>query len=303
MAENIIAPYDCISRSYRTCSRPEERRAWAIWYCRRCAADFGGRVGSRAYLGFPQGLASGTVEQHYQSRKFDRLVYLSNRRKELVALKKLKKLMSDTSGDAVVEATILFPIMIMIFAALILLAMYLPQRTILQEAAQFTAIALATEISDTYVAFDNQGNRVAEVAVENVYVSTIKGILGSGLNAEDKAYSIANHLAGKGIISVSGEVQVELEATNYVIYQEITVKLTQSVPLPVDLSFIGFPTEIVLVQEASAVVQNGDEFVRNIDIAKDMVIWLDNKFEISKTLEEALGSIGDVVGKFNFGGG
>ena len=219
-------------------------------------------------------------------------------------MKKLKKLMSDTSGDAVVEATILFPIMIMIFAALILLAMYLPQRTILQEAAQFTAIALATEISDTYVAFDNQGNRVAEVAVENVYVSTIKGILGSGLNAEDKACSIANHLAGKGIISVSGEVQVDLETTNYVIYQEITVKLTQSVPLPVDLSFIGFPTEIVLVQEASAVVQNGDEFVRNIDIAKDMVIWLDNKFGVSESLCEsgALDKIGEVVSFFGFGG-
>ena len=66
----------------------------------------------------------------------------------------IKEFISDTSGDAVVEATVLFPIMIMIFAALVLLSIYLPARAVLQRATQFAATALANEASDTWLFFD-----------------------------------------------------------------------------------------------------------------------------------------------------
>lgn len=217
---------------------------------------------------------------------------------------KLKRFIRDTNGDAVVEATILFPIMIMIFAALVLLATYLPQRTLLQEAAQYTATALATQASDTYIAFDNNGNRIQKVPDISVYVTVVKGVLGSNLDVGDQAQQIATHRAKNAILPVSSVITVDLDVKNYIIYQELTVTLTQTVPMPVDLSFIGFPTELVLVQSASAVVQNGDEFVRNIDIAKDMVIWLDNKFGFSKSLREsgALDKIDTVLNFFGLGG-
>lgn len=51
-------------------------------------------------------------------------------------MKKAKDLWRDDRGDAVVEATILFPIIIMIFAGLVLLSMYLPTRANLQRATQ-----------------------------------------------------------------------------------------------------------------------------------------------------------------------
>lgn len=222
----------------------------------------------------------------------------------MAVLRNHKRFREDTRGDAVVEATILFPIMIMIFAALVLLAMYLPQRTILQEAAQYTAIALATENSDTYIAFDGQGRRTDKEIASSVYASTIDAMLGRNLHAQEKAYDIANYLAGNGMLKVPDAVSVDLEVTNYVIYQEIAVTLRQTIPLPVDLSFIGFPKELELVQEASAVVQNGDEFVRNIDIAKDMMQWLDNKLGVSESLRKSgsLDKIGQVVQFFGFGG-
>lgn len=304
MEKNFSDSHDGVSHSNGVCTRPEKRRARFIRRGGCCAADSGSRVGRRDDLGFPEWLAPGVVGKDHEARELNRLVPNLHRRKEMVALVKLKKLIADIGGDAIVEATILFPIMIMIFAAFVLLAMYLPQRTILQEAAQYTAVALATENSDTYIAFDDEGNRVERNRTDSVYVAAVQGILGSDMNAEAKAYSIANHLAGGGILSAPGEVSVELETTNYVIYQEITVRLSQSVPMPVNLSFIGFPTEIQLMQEASAVVQNGDEFVRNIDIAKDMVLWLDSKLGISKSLREsgALNKIGEVIHFFGFGG-
>ncbi len=64
---------------------------------------------------------------------------------------KLRVLWKDERGDAVVEATILFPIIMMIFAGLMLLAMYLPTRALLQRATQYTATALATERSGRWL--------------------------------------------------------------------------------------------------------------------------------------------------------
>ena len=66
-------------------------------------------------------------------------------------MKKYTKFLADTKAYAVVEATILFPIIMMIFAGLVLLAMYLPTRAVLQQATQYAATALATEQSDTWL--------------------------------------------------------------------------------------------------------------------------------------------------------
>ena len=65
-----------------------------------------------------------------------------------------KSFLKNENGDAVVEATILFPVMIMIFAALVILSAILPTRAALQRATQYAAIVLATERSDTWLFYD-----------------------------------------------------------------------------------------------------------------------------------------------------
>ena len=54
----------------------------------------------------------------------------------MVIMKLQSDFIEDTRGDAVVEATILFPIIMMIFAGLMLLAVYLPVRMTLQHNTQ-----------------------------------------------------------------------------------------------------------------------------------------------------------------------
>ena len=52
--------------------------------------------------------------------------------------------MEDTRGDAVVEAAMLFPIIILICAALVLLSIYMPLRAAMQRSTQYAATAIAT---------------------------------------------------------------------------------------------------------------------------------------------------------------
>ena len=51
--------------------------------------------------------------------------------------------------------------------------------------------------------------------------------------------------------------------------------------MPVDLSFVKFPTEIPITVSSSAVVVNGDEFVRNLDLAVQFIDYIKNKYNLT----------------------
>lgn len=79
---------------------------------------------------------------------------------------------------------------------------------------------------------------------------------------------------------------------NYIVYKEIVVTATRTIPMPVDLSFVNFPTEIPITVTSTAVVQNGDEFVRNMDLAKDFTEYLGEKYGFSDIFS-SLSQLGD----------
>lgn len=214
----------------------------------------------------------------------------------MILFNKLNSFWEDLSGDAIVEASILFPIIIMIFAALVLLSMYLPIRARLQYATQYAATAIATEGSDTWLFHDESsmsyGWKTEKNDLDNVYISLIKS--SEFANATDRVDTMIRNIEEGGIGTTTESLTVDYGFINYIIYKEIIVTATSIIPVPVDLSFIGFPKEIPITVTSTAVVQNGDEFVRNMDIAVDFVEYIDGKYEISKVF----GSVGDFFEKF-----
>lgn len=193
-----------------------------------------------------------------------------------------KTVLGNEKGYAVVEATSLFPIMMMIFAGLVLLAIYLPNRAVLQQATQYTATALATEQSDTWLSFDDGKMEYYWISdkndLPNVYVALVASFFKG--NAQDKAETVVKKIEQNSIVSRNGELEVECKVINYVVYKEIVVTATRTIQNPVDLSFVGFPKEIPVTVTSRAVVQNGDEFVRNIDLAKDFVEYLKAEYNL-----------------------
>ena len=205
----------------------------------------------------------------------------------------------NTRGDAVVEATILFPIIIMIFAGLVLLAVYLPERAALQKATQYAATAIATEQSDTWLYFDEKNMEYQwetnKNNLTNVYVEMFSALFGKtdGSSAE----KIVTRMEDGNIISTNGELEVSCRAVNYIVYKEISVTATRTVRSPVNLSFVGFPTEIPITVTSTAVIQNGDEFVRNMDIAGDFISYLNDKYSLGlEKFSEALEKVWDFLG-------
>lgn len=202
----------------------------------------------------------------------------------------MRKLLKDTNGDAVVEATILFPIMTMIFAALVLLAIFLPAQAVLQRATQFAATALATEKSDTWLFFDESTLSFTwetdKSRLRNVYAD-----LFANDDIADRGESIAREVESRGISSKEGELNVSAYMENRILYKEVVVVASREYPMPVDLSFVGFPRTITVRATSSAVAQNAGEFVRNMDMASDFATFIIDKYELHD-ITDAISSFG-----------
>lgn len=213
-------------------------------------------------------------------------------------MKRKNRLRKDERGDAVVEATILLPIMMMIYLGLILLAMYLPTRALLQRATQYTATAIATERSDTWLRYDQANMKYAWVtdksSLENVYAALFHSF--SGKESQSKVKNMVVQVEeGEGIQGKAGTLEVQCNVVNWVVYKEIQVTATRTIPSPIDLSFVGFPKQLSITVTSTATVQNGDEFVRNMDIVADAVTWGAEKLNLT----ESLSKVGEVMNKFN----
>jgi hypothetical protein len=210
----------------------------------------------------------------------------------------VKSFIRDTKGMAVVEASILLPVILMIFSGLALASMYLPIRSALQRATQIAATAIATEGSDAWV-FYNEGKmeyywgtrQDVDFLKGNVYASFFRRI-GTSLW---RAGEIAINAEANGISARFGRLEIHIEPVNHILYKEIKVTAVRTIPMMsgVDLAFVRFPRNLEIWVSSTAVVPNGDEFVRNMDLAVD---FLDNFWKVSGSLERLAGMSNRVFG-------
>ena len=199
------------------------------------------------------------------------------------------KFTKDTNGDAVVEAAILFPIMIMIFAALVLLAIYLPARAALQRATQYAATVLAVEKSDTWLKFDESSMayywETDKSWLPNIYTTLFSGIV----DLEPRSEEIVIDTESRSISSKAGELGIAAEIANHILFKEVVVTASREFTMPVNLSIIRFPEIITITVTSTAVIQDGDEFIRNVDMAADFTVYIREKFDIPD-ISEAIGT-------------
>jgi hypothetical protein len=197
-----------------------------------------------------------------------------------------------SDGFAVVEAVFVFPIMLMVLLALVMLAIYLPQHAMLQRAASMAATALATESGDTWVYFDKDTltyKRHNDYSGLGGWVYNWGFPSGAANNATDMVKKLDQKENLPLIASV--DLKVECRLYNYVVYKEVEVTATRSIKIPVDFSVIRFPTTLDLTVTAKAVVKDGDEFVRNIDLGISFLDWLGGSLDDMKNAF----SNGDVI--------
>lgn len=193
----------------------------------------------------------------------------------------------DEQGDVIVEATIVFPVAILVFFALMYAALFVCQGAILQASLEDALIYYKHTNTDTYVSatssmsFENSKDIIG--ASGNLYEkpkyldpyrhigSSIRSaVTGKSQNINSRSFeSFFKSVYGHMFFENGENIQITVSEQNFVIYRRVTVKAVQTVSSPVNLAFIGASNSMQISAEATVVVVDGDDLVRDIDFAAD----------------------------------
>lgn len=190
----------------------------------------------------------------------------------------MREFCKDEVGLAIVEATMLLPICMIMVIALYYAAIFMCQKANLQANLQNALIYYKNVESDTYVeAFD-----------EMAYVSAGGMVSAAGSSYGEPAYlfpyrffgmsfeassfqSFFRSMCGNMFFDDGSNVQLEAMETNYVIYKAITATATQTVKPAVSLAMVGVKDQMTISVTGTVVISDADEFIRDVDFAIDII--------------------------------
>lgn len=181
-----------------------------------------------------------------------------------------KSLLKNDSAYAVVEASFVFPVIILIFVMMIYIGMYVQAKVALQSAVQSAINMIAVEESDASVDVSSGAYMKRGGAYKNVYAKLFSSFSNGG-NRGNLAKELIKKNEGKYILLAKKDLKkIEYKELNFIVYRECWLKATKEFKPPINLTWLGFPEVFEIKASAKAVIQDGDEFIRNTDIAVEL---------------------------------
>ena len=222
----------------------------------------------------------------------------------------MEKLIKNEKGLAVVEATLLLPFCFIMIIALYYVAIFMCQKANLQANVQNALIYYKNTDSDNFVtASSDMAYGKAEgtiTAVGSSYQAPAGDysnsfpyrFLGFKFNKND-FNSFFRSMVGYMFFDSGENVQLSAESKNYIVYKTITATATQTVKPAISLKMVGGRDTITISATATAVVTNGDDFIRNTDFVVDIVSKTKLGQKASELVDKAIGFYDSFKKKFN----
>jgi len=223
-------------------------------------------------------------------------------------MKDCKAQRDNEAGDIIVEATMIFPIVILSVLALFFASLFMAQKANLQANLQNALIYFKASETDTFVSplehvqYNRNDGRYG--AVGNIYDPPGEGqvdgarmfpyrFLGMRFN-ETKFREYFFESCGNMFFYDGTNVTLDVQTTNWVIYKKISATATQTMTIPIDTRIIGIDPDIEISATAEVVVMDGDNFVRSAD----MVVYMYQKSELKDYIEPIISKGVEFYNKF-----
>lgn len=207
--------------------------------------------------------------------------------------------LKNESGLAVVEATILLPVCIIMVVAVYYASIFLCQKANLQANLENTLVYYKNTYSDTYIVptktmtYSREEQKVD--AVGSKYETPTAKFPYRFFGMELKSGNFEKFfrsMCGYMFFDTGDNVKLSVDSTNYVIYKRIHATAVQTVRPAVSLSLVGLNDSFVIKAESEVVVTDGDDFVRNMDFAVDII----SKTKLGEKASELVGKLTEVYG-------
>jgi len=224
-------------------------------------------------------------------------------------MKRNRSFHNDEGGLAIVEATILLPVCILMVVAIYYASIFMCQRANMQANLQNTLIFYKNVQSDMNVSVNSEEKSIYSRETDTDTIAAVASTYGdiqyyfpyrffsSGYNNATKENFKNCFYTMSGFMFFDKGDSIEFtgpEITNYVIYKSIKATATQTVRPAVSLALIGLPDSFTITVSGTTVMTDADDLIRNIDFAVD--ILQDTK--LGEMAEELAGKIGSLYESF-----
>lgn len=185
----------------------------------------------------------------------------------IVTVKNIDKLKNEDGAVEIVEATLVFPIVIFVVILLIFFGNMLYQQAKIDAIAVRGAEYLASIYTNPILTYTSIPTDSTEVNVK-----PYRYLFGDS-EAEEEAKKFINNLmskTGTGLISgmeINGTIKT-CEIKNYVVYQTACVEIEYSIEL-VPMKFFDSPSLFKCSSATVTAATDSSEFIRNIDMIMD----------------------------------
>ncbi|WP_316268233.1 hypothetical protein [Claveliimonas bilis] len=231
------------------------------------------------------------------------------------------KCLKNENGAIMVEASIYMPIVLCTVMALLYLALFNMQEYLMLYQAERVAFVAAREEAylgyedfgmgaDNEIDFDwGDGNIPSADKISSYYQAyfdrvtsmyrevgtalSIAGVTdedGSGYTSRFGDAARQASLIALGTVSAP---EVEIDTTFW--GTDITVTITHSLPIPGVIRYLGYDNEATIRMAAYSYSVNSGEFVRNVDLASDLMSYIMEKCGLSKSYDEFLNKTDEVL--------
>jgi len=231
----------------------------------------------------------------------------------------LKKI-QDENGAVIVEAAIYMPLVLCTVMALLYLALFNMQEYLLMYQVQRVCAVTAREEaylgyeefnmgSDNEIDFSwGEGGLPSSKMVKDYYIAhhnnasdlyrEIGGVLSavgaSGGGRMDYS-SRFNDVAQSSLITLGSISTPEIEVDTGFFGTGVTVTITHSLPMPGVLAYLDYQGNTTIRTAAYSYSINPGEFVRNVDLAADLMDYIMEKLGLSKSYNNFLSKTDEVL--------
>lgn len=203
----------------------------------------------------------------------------------------------EEKGVAMVEATIYMPIVLCVVMSLIYLALFNMQEYMLLYEAQRVAAVAARE--DAYIGYEKFGMGedneidfpanadITSASKVNSYLeahNTDMGALYRGFGkvfgkgtASKQAQKVAGTVEESTLIALNTGIHTDIDVHSGLLGTSVNVTIRHQLPMPGVMAYLGYDGSTTLRATAYTFSVNPSEFVRNVDLADDMVEYVFGK--------------------------
>lgn len=214
----------------------------------------------------------------------------------------------ETKGEAIIEATFIYPIVVIIAAFFLLLGLYEMQGILEYSQAQYVANYTVKSIKnpgyDFFGTIDDKKIDFAEVTENfkdidrsNLRAKLYRRFLFSKNDCQSKMRLKMETLLTTGKL-LKVDTNVNAVCKKSVLNTSIIISVTDSITMPKFLNYIGLDNQWERTVIATAVITDPAEFIRNTDLAIEMVNNIFEKLGIADNINSLITKTKDFYNKY-----